>query len=396
MGILKSEKKSESSAEKNNTVENIKELDPNQKLVLDTVNSVVEGGAYRDDELVYSKFNLSIVVRVHEIARIRDLYSVQLAFYVRNPYFDEPIVEVVSGIGKTGDEACKNGAIDFAESVLKQVFKALAGNRDAVINSEIMGITRTFRKCAENETLTAGCENTNMVDLWQIVREEMPLYLGTKKVYWVKLFTACSNGKPTCEVRINNIVYPQLTQKLFKYVKTWSDMINYHSEKQFVVLIQDEKTFKECSFTKEQVMQYAIKTIALLQQVDSEETRKSAVNTVKMMCKDDILALELCTFLPEIYTQIVFNLKESDGLVAVMGENKYPLRKSQLRVYGYIEDAVHRYLHFEKPSKEQNVKVMCLSGKMSALNKLVKDGGIIEDTVFPAFTYFVNDNYVVR
>ena len=143
-------------------------------------------------------------------------------------------------------------------------------------------------------------------------------------------------------------------------------------------------------------MQYAIKTIALLQQVDSEETRKSAVNTVKMMCKDDILALELCTFLPEIYTQIVFNLKESDGLVAVMGENKYPLRKSQLRVYGYIEDAVHRYLHFEKPSKEQNVKVMCLSGKMSALNKLVKDGGIIEDTVFPAFTYFVNDNYVVR
>lgn len=392
MGVFNSKNYSDNSVE----AEKTKKIDPNEKIILDTVNSIVEGGQYRDDELVYSKHNLAVRARVHDAEIINNVHSLQLDFYVTNPYLDEPIVEVISGIGKTKEEAYKNGGANFAESVLIPIIQGLEGSKETIIKSEIMGKTRIFRKSNQNSTMMAGYGNTNMTDLWQLVREDIPLYLGTKKVYWIKLFAACSGNHPICEVRINNIVYPQLTQKLFKYVKSWSDMDKYHSEKQFIVLVQDDKTYEECSFTKEQVMDYTLKSIALFQQVDSAETRNQAVNTIKMLCRDDVLALEICTFLPEIYTQVIFNLKESDGLVAIMGENKYSIRKSQLRVYGYIEDAVYRYIHYEKPSREQNLKVMCLSSKMSALNKLVQGGGKLEDAVFPAMAYYVNDNYVVR
>ena len=363
-----------------------------KEIIAETVFGSAEG-----DEIIYDNYKLNIKVMVKKPEENQGMYITELAFAISHPYFDEPIIDNVVGVGRTPQEALVNGASNFAEGTLESVFNSLDCNDDCLVKSEIMGQTHIFRKPASHETQYAGCENKNMQDLWKIVQDAIPHYLGTKKAYWIKLFTACSNDKPVCEVSVNGMVCQQLTQRLFRYVKTWSDKKNYHSEKQFFLLIQQDSTYKECDITKERVVDLTLKSIELLKQVKDDDTRARAVNTIKTLAKDDDLAIEMCSFLPEIYTQLVLGLAESDGIVAVKGENNtIPLMKPQIRTYGYIEDTVKKYIYFEKPSKEDSLRIMCLSSKMQAANQAVTDGKKLEDLIFPPSCYFVSEDYTVR
>lgn len=382
----------------NNSAAAEKTIDKNVKTVIDQVLSSTVFGSAKGDEITYDNFELKVQAVAKEPEQNGQMYMVDIGFLVSHPFFDEPIVENVVGIGHTPDEALATGASSFVDGTLEAIFRSLEckGENGTTIETKLMGKRHVFRKPATHQSQYAGCENTNMQDLWKLIYDIVPMYLGTKKAYWIKLFTACSNNTPTCEITINGIEYRQLTQRLFKYVKTWSDRINFHSEKQFFLLIQDDETYTECDITKERVVDLTLKSIALLKQIEDDDTRTKAVNTIKMLAKDNNLALEMCTFLPEIYTQKVLDIDESDALMAVKGEEKIPLMKSQLRTYGYIEDTVKKYLFFEKPSNEDNLKIMCLSTKMQAVHKAVSDGLKLEDIVLPPTCFFVNEDYEVK
>ena len=371
--------------------------DKNVARVIKEIIAETVFGTAKGDEITYDNYNLKIKVYVKEPEEKSGMYITEAVFIMTHPYFDEPVADNVAGVGRTPEEALVTAASNFTEGTLESIFHSLDCNDDCLIRTEILGHKHIFRKPSTHETQYAGCENKNMKDLWGLVRDAIPHYLGTKKAYWVKLFTACSDENPTCEATINGMTCQQLTQRLFRYVKTWSDKKNYHSEKQFVLIIQQDETYTECEITKERVTDLTLKSIALLKQVKDEDTRNRAVNTIKTLAKDETLAIEMCSFLPEIYTQQVLGLEESDGIAAVRDENHaLALMKTQVRSYGYIEDTVKKYLYYEKPSKEDNLKIMCLSSKMQAASKALEDGKQLKDLIFPPTMYFVNDDYTVR
>lgn len=373
------------------------DLSEDEKLVLDTINQAVTGGVYRDDEIVFSDLNLSVSSKFGDFNE-NDIVSLcKIMFVVRNPYFDDDLVETVMGIGKTHNECIINGTVEFLENVMKIVVTSLADKGgDMTINSTLLGKVRKFRMISAHETLSTGCENKNMADMWSLISGEIPKYLGTKKYYWISLFAACSNDKPNCEITINGMNYPELTQALYRYTDTWSDKKEYHMEKQFIFITQDDETFTECTFSREHVIDCTLKAIELLKQVNDNKTRDAAVNTIKAIAKDDTLSYEICTFLPEIYAQNVLGLTETDDIMLVKGEEYTTVKKSQIRSYGYIEDTVRKYLFFEKPSKEDNFKIMRLSSKMKIWSELMNDKKDPSSVIFPAPAILVDDNYVIN
>ena len=369
-------------------------ISPYVSRVLQEIQNQTTGGKIDKNAVIFPEYsNMAVAVAVKAPEKINGMYMSEMIFAISHDYFDEPIIENLAGIGIDEENSLTAGASMFVDGMLESVFKGLDADSSVQIKSQIMGRFHIFRRVPEYSTMFSGKSEPNMQDMFSLVEDVLPHYLGTKKAYWLKLFASVSKGNLVCEARLNNIVYPELTQILYKYAKSWANKEDFHSEKQTFLFIQEDNTYIPCDITKERVAQLTLQSIELFKQVHDDTTRTQAVNTVKMLAKDETLALEMCTFLPEIYTQKVLGLQESDGLVAIKGEQKYPLCKSQIRTYGYIEDIVEKYLHKEKPSKEDNFRIMALSSKAQSITKAVQDGAKIEDIVIPPMAFFVPDSY---
>ena len=347
--------------------------------------------------IIFHDYNdMAVAVYAKKPEKVNNVYISEMIFAISHDYFDEPIIENLAGIGIDPESALMSGAHMLVDGMLGSVISGLNADDSSRIMTQIMGQMHIFRRASEYSTLGAGVSEPNMDDMFSLIEDEIPHYLGTKKAYWLELFASVSKGEYICEARLNNIVYPELTQILYKYAKSWKTKDDFHSEKQTFLFVQEEATYMPCDITKERVANLVLQSIELFKQVHDADTRNRALNTVKMLAKDDTLAFEMCVFLPEIYTQKVLSLKESDGLVAVKGEKKYPICKSQLRTYGYIEDIVEKYLHKNHPTKEDNMKIMALSSKMKSVTEAVQNGAKLEDLIIPPMAFFIDDNYEVR
>lgn len=370
--------------------------DPYVSRVLREIAARTVFGEIDGNKIYFSNYKLTVQAFIKKPEPMGSMFFCEMLFSVTHEYFDQPMEEGLAGVGINEEAALTAGAQMFVDGILEAVFDAFDADGESQIRNQIMGNMHVFRRTSTHETLCVGAAEPNMKDLWGIVKESIPLYLGTKRAYWLKLFASVSDGKYNCEARLNNIVYPELTQKLYKYVKGWRNKEQFHSEKQFFLFIQEDATYTPCNITREQVFDLTFKAIEIFKQVTDGDTRNKAVNTVRMLAKDENLAFDICTFLPEIYTQKLVNLKESDGIIAVKGEQQIPLVKSQLRVYTYIEDAVSRYIYHKKPTTEECMKIMALSSKMQAISEAVKNGGKIEDLLFPPMMFMINDDYEIR
>lgn len=371
--------------------------DPYVSRVLREIAAQTVFGEIDEDTIYFSNYDLTVKAYVKEPEKVNgNLYISEMIFIVSHEYFDQPIEESLVGIGIDQDQTLASGATSFVECILEAIFNTFEAGDEAQIRNQIMGNMHIYKRVSTYDTFYMGTPEPNSKDMWKIVKEDIPMYLGTKKAYWLKLFASVSGGSIKCEARINNIVYPQLTSKLVKYAESWKNKQQFHSEKQFFLFIQEKNTFVPCDITRERVFDLTFKAIELFKQVNNEDTRNKAVNTIRMLAKDDILALEMCTFLPEIYAQKVMDLKEGDGIVAIVGEKHIPLMRSQLRTYGYIEDAVQRYIFHKKPSKEDNMKIMALSSKMQAIAEAVENGSKLQDLAFPETYFYAGEDYEVR
>lgn len=374
----------------------VKTADENTLRVLKEIIARTVFGSIEGDVIKFSNYDITVKAIVREPENIGRMFYTDMIFVVNHKFFDQPIEEIVPGVGIDRETALAAGAQIFVDSTLEAVFSAFDADDSAQIRTHIMGELHSFKRAASHETIFIGESEPNTIDMWQIVKEDIPYYMGTKKAYWLSLYTSSSNGKITAEAKLNNIVYQGLTQQLYKYAKGWKNKNGFHSERQFFLFIQDDATYMPCDVTREQVFELTFKGLELLKQVHDVKTRDMAVNTIKMLAKDKNLAWEMCTFLPEIYAQKLFKLKEPDNIVAVMGGKQIPLTKAQLRVYGYIDEAVAKYMFHIKPSKEDSMRIAALSSKMQSITEVMEKGDKVEDMILPPAVFMVSEDYVIR
>ena len=407
MGLFSSKKKTTPAAPNKNTVkaveevaDEIKEIEEvedteNVSEILKIVRGKCEGGKFFDGCLYYLNKELKVSGEVVKTKEQNGVFSAQLSFKLEHKWFDETITENVVGVGKDEKLAIENAAGMFAQGTLNFVIIALEEKGENFIETELLGKKHIFRKPSSYGVAKIGCENTNSKELFAIIEDDIVKYLGTKKVYWIRLYVACSENKAVAEVRVNNVHCVTLSQKLGEYAKSWSDTEKYHSEREFVLLVQKDETYEECPYTREIAMRFTKRTIETLKEVTDKESHQAAYEKLKTLTSWQPLNVELAAFVPEIYCECIMKISHVDYVVAMLpnGE-KIEIRKTQLRSYSYMANAIINYIKKTKPSQQESFKIIRLSSTGEAINKAVQKGEKQEDLVVTT-GYRIDDNYVI-
>ncbi len=366
--------------------------------LLEIVKEKCDGAQWQGDKhLVYKDVDLSLTVKIGECGGAGNRFSAQLLFVLEHPYFDDELVESSVGVGSSIDEAMKIAAESFCASVLTFIIAALKCTGEETITTTIDGNEHIFHIPCTRAIHHYGLKSDKPADLWNIVKNRIPQYLGTKKAYWIKLYSSYTGQNSACEVRINGIVYPDITDLLYKAAAVKDNSATFSSDKQFILLIQDDSTYKSCPFDIEQVRELTWEAIEKMKTIHDKETHKSVFEDIRESTPITSLGRELCAFIPEIYSQVIVNYRDSDGIMPVIDRNvkSTVYMKSQIRSYGYIQYAIYRYLEKYRPSSEENIKILTLSAKFGAVNKAVGDGAKLEDLRMSALGYPVDEDYVI-
>ncbi|MBR4319398.1 MAG: hypothetical protein IKP69_05030 [Oscillospiraceae bacterium] len=372
-------------------------LQPNEqrKFLLNLLAEHASGAVLEGNTLHYTSQALHVSLEFGQVQSRENQFRVQLLFILKHDWFDEDFVNPCASIGNSLQKAMENCTVEFAETVLQPVLDSLANQGSETISSEIIHETHVFHIPEKKLQIHKG--NGKTPDLWEIIKHKLPEYLGTKKAYWIQLFSADMGQRRFCEAKINGIVYPDLTDVLYSELFSRKKR-EISIDKLFVLLIQDESTFQPCPFTKQNVGDLAYLALDKLKDASDENSRQKAFQKIHQFSPDYSIAVELVAFLPEIMAHAIVSFRDNDALIPVFnyGKPEFELKKSQVRSFGYMTDAVEQYLRKYHPSKEEVYNILRISGKFEVLTRAMQDKGIkAEDLRLSQLVYFVNDNYHV-
>lgn len=372
-------------------------LPPEQqrKILLELVQHFCPGAIWEGDTLHYTRCALHVDLEFGRTSSHNDQYSAQILFILRHDWFDEDLVESCASSGSSLENAMKACAEEFAQGVLQSVLTSLEHSGMETLTAEIIHRKYVFH-CPDNPIILHKGK-TPPVDLFGVVRNKLPEYLGTKKVYWVKLFSADLGNSQICEARINGTLYPDLTDCLYEEIfsrKTHEISI----DKTFFLFIQDESTFKPCPFSKQDVGDLTFLALDQLMSIKDEVSRQKAFQEIHKLAPDYSIAVELTCFIPEIAAQLIVNFRDNDSLIPVFnyGSPEFTLKKSQVRSFGYIADAVEQFFRKYRPSQEELDALLRISSKFETISRALQDKNVkIENLRLSQLVYFVNQQYQV-
>lgn len=357
-------------------------------------DAVTEGE--QEEWLVWHAHSLRLTIEFGEMSCIHNIYNVQLLFIAQHPFFDEDMVESVAGMGKTPDDAMRMGTANFCFSVMPSLLAAFDCEGKEFIEADVMGEKHRFRVPCRIPALHGDIGKTPPTELFALIRDRLPQYLGTKHCYWVKLFSSMVEKEPICEVRINGNVSVELTMVLTEEVIRRGQTGSYVSDKEFVLLIQEDATYAPCPFTKQQVGELTFRALELMKGITDPESAGKIRNAIRALAPSADLGVELTAFLPEITAQIVLQLPDTEGLVPTINNKPAAeLKRSQVRSYGYIEDAVMQYLRKQNPTEAELRSIIAPSSRVNAFSKAMQNGAKLEDLQMLSLLYAVDESYRV-
>lgn len=347
------------------------------------------------DWLLIRKHMLRLTIEFGEMRCVQGAYAVQLLFIAQHPWFDEDMVESVMGFGGSADEAMRKGTMQFCSVVLQNLLMAFDAKSGTQIEADVMGKKHIFRLPAARAWMHLA--EGNRTDLYEIVQDMLPEYLGTKRCYWVSLSSEIMDGTPICKVTVNGMVCNRLTELLYKEAVQRLETIRFSFDREFLLLIQNEETWKPCPFTKQEVGELVFRSIRLMQEIHDEVSSQQISHAIRNGAPERSLGKELVAFIPEVICQTVVQFMDNDGLMPVVnfGKPDVELKKTQVRSYGYIEDAVFQYLNKQNPTEDEVNQLLAMSKKFQVLSEAIENKTKLEDLKMSQLVYFVDETYKV-
>lgn len=374
---------------------NSRAVDLRKQKVFDMIKSKFRNYTQENNVLVSEKNGITVNVDFGYKNIVKGVTLLQVNFTVTHKCFDEDMVESVAGVGNNVDSALQQATENFMQAVLVPVEQVLEGRDTQTIKTELWGEIHTFEMSDTDRELTTKRTDKNKKSLWSLVEKLVPKYLGNKKAYWIKLFVSCSEENSISEARINNILCPELTDILNKYAEEWENRKDYHSEKLFVFMVQSDETYKKPCFTRSQIKNFTTQSIKIFEEIGSEDDYKNVYNRIYGLTEEKNLATELYLLIPEIYCQMILNVKSENKIHIIKNNVMRDFNKSQVRSYGYIEEAIFEYVSRKKPTQQQIVRVISCSSMFNAINKSIQHGEKLENIVLSGITYSVDDDYTL-
>ncbi len=361
--------------------------DPNADLktsVLEKLNEKLKGTLY--DECVIMPKGFTIDVQINRYEEKDEIKLLNAAYVVRNDDFDEPLIEMVDSQGKSDDEAAAMSVDIFYAGLWHPIEQSVAKRNPVHIPVDFMRQHYDFDMYCQS-VVRIGVKDKQPVMLMSYIRSELPKYLGSKKYYWVRVYLARFKDKKVVEVRVNGSVCTQLANFYRAYVDGWDADENFISEKQYALFVQREDD--KCPFSKELVMKCAQETISMMENIKSPEEYAEMSRKLEEMAGDKGLAAEIRIFIPEIFAKLTLGYREGDSLFVIDGESTIEIRKTQLRSYFYLQQAVLEYLS-KRPEQEKVTRIVANSVAFRELRKAMDQGHKPDELFVPGTSYKIN------
>ncbi|MBO5343257.1 MAG: hypothetical protein J6A57_02260 [Ruminococcus sp.] len=360
-------KKKNQSAEAAEAVEKTNEMDY-KELVLKALDKKMEKGNLYDGCVIMPR-GFTIDVKVGKVEDKGDVKLFQAMFVISHDDFDEPLIDPVDAQGKTFEDAAKMAVDIFYGGVWHPLEQAMQKKNPVRIPVTYLKQHYEFEMFAQSIVRIGAAEKGQPTMLVNFVINEMPKYLGSKKYYWLRIYLAKHKDREIIEVRINGSVCTELSKFFSEYVRSWDAENTFICEKQCAIFVQRDDDL--CPFTKEDIVNGAKFVLDKLVSVDSQEEYTAMTAELEEMIGDKNVASEIRIFVPEIMAKLTLGYKEGDSLFLIEGENNIEFKKTQLRSYFYIQQAIIEYLS-KKPSQENVQNIVRNSVAFRELRKVVQ------------------------
>ncbi len=320
----------------------------------------------------------------------------QVIFQLHHEWLSEPIIESAAASGATIQEAIALACEDFYQHTLKLYIGALSENGVETV----CGFTqfRHYFQVYRNEIHGIGKrEGIIEKDYWDLLKNQLIYRLGNKKAYWIKIFTSKNRTDVVCEVRVNGIEDIELSETLLPYAKNWDCIGSYHTEKQNILFIQNEDSYEPSDFTREQICLYTKKAIKWYEK-NGEKDRRGIREQLIKLCKDDSLAYEIYSFVPEIYCKYAYPKVEYGNHLYIIQKDKKTrdAYQSQLQSFSYIEETVMEHLKNNQVHRTVIEGVIYHSANARAIKQALAQGDQIDELMIPGIGYYVKNDYIMR
>lgn len=349
-----------------------------------------------DNGILFEPIGLSLSCSLQRMGESNGRFSAEMLFILDHELFDEPLCEYTAGVGKSAEEAVTVGADQFTSVVLMSIISAFGCKGDHIVSAEFAGKIRKFRRSCSSFVYSIGKAEHEMKDLFEIIEDSLPDYLGSKKAYWVKLFAYRCGNDMECEARINGALMNDLSNLLKPYVESWDSSGVFHCEKQFVLLLDTDLSREKEPISPEKIIALSEQAVDLFGSAFTEDDTMYVFAKLKEICAGcGSLAQEIRALVPEIYTCAILGIKQGDSIRLMADDAEITLKKPQLREYGYIEQGVLRYLGSHQPKDEFSLNVMQLGSVLDAVNDAVANGAKLENIYLRELTLHVPSDFVL-
>lgn len=341
----------------------------------------------RDNTIYIPKFSLSLRPNV---VKTNDNMAV-INYYLYSENWDREIFECSASLG-----ANKKQALSLAEGSF--IFGMLTGIRYMANKEFFKEIETEYNgkhkwKIYSSDIVGIGdIPETKFPDeMWKIIENEIPKYLGNQKISYIKMFGAKNGNDITVECRINDEPIKELGELVLPYISNWNTK-NFGSKKQFFFVVQDDKTYIPYLYTQEDIEKFVMEIANMFEKCETEKDFNEMFIKLGDKIKDYDLTEELIGFIPEICTERAFpNITYPEKITLYIGEDrKLEINKSQIASYYMIKKAVNHMIDHGHILKDLYHKFIGISSAYSVICKslekdkidLTKEEGAVILTVY--------------
>lgn len=368
MGIFK---KKNNNNQKTEEVQNTDIRADIKSMVLENLNEKLKGTLY--DDCVIMPKGFTIDVQVGKADETDGVLILQTIFIVKHDDFDEPLIEPVDSQGKDVTEAAKMAVEIFYGGVWHPLDQSINKKNPIHVPVDFLRQHYDFDMYCQS-VVRIGVKDKPPTMLVNFISTEIPKYLGSKKYYWLRIYLAKYKEKKIIEVRMNGSVLVELPKYFEKYVEEemFADE-TFVSEKQYAIFVQREDD--QCPFDKELVMNAARETISMMEKINNHDEYVAMADKLEELVGGNKgLAGEIRVFIPEIFAKFTLGYREGDSLFLLEGEDdaqqSIEFKKTQLRTYFYLQQAVLEYLS-TNPSQENVTRIVTNSVAFRELKRAI-------------------------
>ncbi len=352
-------------------------------------------------ELIIHEYKMSIKARVANKTLHSDALIAQLDFIIKQENFDTEIFESLAGIGKGNDinESIKNGVSTFVSNVLEVIIEAFYDRHDPKLDFEtILGSNTQIWHPKIGALHTQGYCDINTVDetrIFNILKDEIIPILGTKRFYWIKVYVSHQpDGEIITQCTFNNEPFLKAQKKMEEYARSWNTRNQFKGEKQFIIIRQCDKTWRQEKYNYGNLKKYVFGAIELFENCSNQAEYDLLFERIARLTGDLDLAIELYSFIPEIYCGITLpEIQYSDEISLIKPDgSRTNIFLSQLSNLALIKRLVREKLQFGFDKDKYN-RILFQSATFKAINDALNQGSKLENLAVQPLAISVTEDY---